>query len=161
MARRAGIVGLLLAALAGALLDGPALAAPVPRTSLPAMEEQVMCVVCKTPLAVANGPQADAERDFIRERIAQGLTEQQIKDALVVQYGDRVLALPKEHGFNLAVYLIPIAVLLGGLALLAVMLPRWRRGARARALATGTAGGPGLSDEETRRLDEDLARYDG
>lgn len=160
MARLATIL-LLLAALAAAGLAGNAVAAPTPRTSLPALEEQVMCVVCKTPLAVANGPQADAERDFIRERIAQGMTEQQIKDALVVQYGDRVLALPKQHGFNLAVYLIPIAVLLGGLALLAVMLPRWRRGSRARALATTAAGDPGLSDEDARRLDEDLARYDG
>jgi cytochrome c-type biogenesis protein CcmH/NrfF len=162
MARRAATLLLLLAALACTLLAGGATAAPTVRTSLPEIEEQVMCVVCKTPLAVANGPQADAERDFIRERIAQGLTQQQIKDALVVQYGDRVLALPKEHGFNLAVYLIPIAVLVAGLALLAAMLPRWRRSARARALAGSAAtGDAGLSDEDTRRLDEDLARYDG
>jgi cytochrome c-type biogenesis protein CcmH len=162
MARATAIL-LLLGALAVAGLPGGAGAAPTARTSLPAMEEQVMCVVCKTPLAVANGPQADAERNFIRERIAQGLTEQQIKDALVVQYGDRVLALPKEHGFNLAVYLIPIAVLLAGLTLLVVMLPRWRRSARTRALATDAAGtgSSELSDEDTRRLDEDLARYDG
>lgn len=158
--RRAATTLLLLAALAAVGVVSSATAAPVARTSLPAMEQQVMCVVCKTPLAVANGPQADAERDFIRERIAQGLTQQQIKDALVVQYGDRVLALPKEDGFNLAVYLVPIAVVLAGLALLALMLPRWRRKARARASAAAGSGSTALSDADSLRLDEDLARYD-
>jgi cytochrome c-type biogenesis protein CcmH/NrfF len=134
-------------------------AAPQPRASLPAIEQQVMCVVCKTPLAIANGPQADAERVFINRLIAQGKSEQQIKDALVVEYGERVLALPRDHGFNLAVYLVPVLVLLGGLALLVVMLPRWRR--RRRVLAPGAAAlGPELSEQDARRLDEDLARYD-
>jgi cytochrome c-type biogenesis protein CcmH/NrfF len=118
-----------------------------------------MCVVCKTPLSVANGPQADAQRDFIRRLIAQGKSEQQIEDALVAQYGERVLALPRGDGFNLAVYLIPIALVLLAAALLAVALPRWRRRARA-ATAAPAAMPPALSDDDARRLDEDLARYD-
>ena len=159
---RARSFALLLAA--AALLAGPAaaLAAPPPRASLPQLEQEVMCVVCKTPLGIANGPQADAQRNFIRKLIAQGKTEQQIKDALVVQYGDRVLALPREEGFNLAVYLVPLAVVLAGLVLLVVALPRWRRRTRAAAAAGSAATpGPSLSDEDASRLDEDLARYDG
>jgi cytochrome c-type biogenesis protein CcmH len=145
---------LLLLALA---LPGGALAAE-PKTTLPAIEEQVMCVVCNTPLSVAGGPQADAQRREIRRLIAQGKTEQQIKDALVAEYGERVLALPDDEGFELAAYLVPIAALAGALALLAVLLPRWRRSARTRG---GPAAlGPPLSDEDARRLDEDLARYD-
>jgi cytochrome c-type biogenesis protein CcmH/NrfF len=146
-------------ALALALLATTAAAAQAvaPRTSLIAIEPQVMCVVCKTPLTVANGPQADAERDFIRSLVAQGKTEQQVKDALVAQYGARVLALPNDHGFNLAVYLVPIAVVVLGLLLLAFALPRWRRRTRDAAPA---ALGPELDAEDARRLDEDLARYD-
>jgi cytochrome c-type biogenesis protein CcmH/NrfF len=147
-----------LAALALAIAAAPALAAQ-PQTTLPAIEQQVMCVVCRTPLAVANGPQADDERHKIRQLIAQGLSEQQIKDALVAQYGDRVLALPKDDGFNLAVYLVPLLVVAFGLALLALALPRWRRRARAREAAPAPAP-PALSAEDMRRLDEDLARRD-
>jgi cytochrome c-type biogenesis protein CcmH len=146
-------------ALALALLATTAAAAQAaaPRTSLIAIEPQVMCVVCKTPLTVANGPQADAERDFIRGLVAQGKTEQQVKDALVVQYGARVLALPNDHGFNLAVYLVPIAVVVLGLLLLAIALPRWRRRIRGETPVLG----PELAAEDATRLDEDLARYDG
>ncbi len=169
MTRRAGrrpSLALLLALLATTAAGAGAGAATAtataaqPQTTLPAIEQQVMCVVCRTPLALANGPQADAERHRIRALIAQGKGEQEIKDALVAQYGERVLALPKGDGFNLAVYLVPIAVLLLGLAVLAFALPRWRRSARARAAQPAVAA-PALSDDDTRRLDADLARHDG
>ncbi len=78
-----------------------------------------------------------------------------------MEFGDRVLALPREKGFNLAVYLVPIAGLIAALALLAFALPRWRRRTRALADAEPAAPGPALSDEDAQRLDEDLARYDG
>jgi cytochrome c-type biogenesis protein CcmH len=150
---------LLALLLLGLALPAAAGAAAQPQTTLPAMEQQVMCVVCRTPLAVANGPQADAERRQIRELIAQGRSEQQIKDALVAQYGERVLALPKDDGFNLAVYLVPVLALALALVLLAFALPRWRRRARARAAAP-TAAAPAVSEDDMRRLDEDLARHD-
>ncbi len=59
------IAAVLAIVCAAAVLSAPAGAAPQ-RASLPQIEQEVMCVVCKTPLAIANGPQADAERDFIR-----------------------------------------------------------------------------------------------
>ena len=155
--RRRPLLALLLLALLAAPAAGAA--AVQPRTTLPAIEQQVMCVVCRTPLAVANGPQADAERQQIRELIAAGKSEQQIRDALVAQYGERVLALPRDHGFNLAVYLVPIAAVVLALALLALTLPRWRRSARERAAQPAVAT-PALSAEDTRRLNEELARRD-
>ncbi len=153
--RRAPLLALVLGALAVA---SPAPAAE-PQTTLSAMEQQVMCVVCRTPLAVANGPQADAERRQIGRLIAAGRSEQQIKDALVAQYGERVLALPNDDGFNLAVYLVPIGVVAAALALLALALPRWRRRARERT-GQPAAAIPTMSAEDTQRLDEDLARHD-
>lgn len=150
----AGLALLLLALAPAAVALAAAPPHPQPRTTLPAMEQQVMCVVCRTPLAVADGPQADAERQQIRELIAEGKTEQQIKDALVAQYGQRVLALPPSGGFDLTVYLVPVAAVLAALAILALALPRWRRHARARAALPAPAV-PTPSAEELRRLDED------
>ena len=98
----------LVAVLAFALA-APAGAAAAP-ASLPTIERQVMCVTCKIPLMVAQSPQADREREYIRGLIAQGHDEGQIKSDLVEQYGPTVLALPAAHGFDLAAYLVPAAV---------------------------------------------------
>jgi cytochrome c-type biogenesis protein CcmH/NrfF len=137
----------------------PAVAvAATPRASLTDIEQDVMCVVCKEPLAVAQSPQADRERAFISTLIRQGLTKAQIERQLVVNYGQSVLALPPAHGFNLTVYVLPPAVLLIGAGLLAYALPRWRRRARATSLQTPQTGPP-LGPAESQRLDEELARF--
>lgn len=117
-----------------------------------------MCVACHEPLAVAQSPQADSERSFIRALIARGETKAQIEQDLVANYGPAVLGRPPAHGFNLIVYVLPPAILIAGIAALAVTLPRWRRRARAAAAAP-TTGGPSLQPDDALRLEEDLARH--
>jgi cytochrome c-type biogenesis protein CcmH len=153
---------LLLVALHAAAAAPAAPAAPSSgaKTTLPAVESQAMCVTCKIPLTVAQSPQADRERAFIQRLIDAGLTEAQIKQALVREYGPTVLALPSTHGFDLAVYLVPPFVVLALLGLLALLLPRWRRRSRA-APAPGEAGfTPALSPTDEARLDADIARFE-
>jgi len=150
---------LALAACLACLSPAPSAANPRPRASLPEIEAQVMCVTCKIPLNVAQSPQADRERAYIQSLIDRGEDEAAIKRALVGQYGVNVLGLPKASGFGLAAYLVPIAVVLGLLALLLTLVPRWRRRARAQALATGAAS-PSLDPGDAARLDSELARFD-
>jgi cytochrome c-type biogenesis protein CcmH len=138
-----------------ALLPAAALAQkPVPRASLVDIEDEVMCVTCKIPLNIAEGRQPDREREFIRGLIAQGKTKAQIKRALVVEYGDNVLALPAKDGVGLTAYLIPLALFVTLVAGLIVLIPRWR--ARTPAAAPEA---PSVSTTDAKRLDEDLARY--
>jgi cytochrome c-type biogenesis protein CcmH len=136
-----------------------ATAAIAPRASLTDIESSVMCVVCKTPLAVSQSPEADAERTFITGLINKGETKAQILKAMEFQYGPGVLALPPAHGFNLTVYILPPAVVLTGAALLALALPKWKRRAQLRAASPATAV-PALEPEDARRLEHDLARFD-
>lgn len=159
------LVALVLAAALVAASGGappaymPARAdAAQPRASLPVIERQVMCVTCKIPLNVAQSPQADRERAFIQSLIDEGRDEAQIKRALVDQYGPAALALPSDHGFDLAAYLVPLAACLALLAALAVLLPRWRRRAREQAAVEPTA--QTLSATDAARLDADLTRFD-
>lgn len=145
--------------LALAIVATPASAlAAKPRASLPVITRQVMCVTCKIPLDVAESPQAERERQFIQGLINEGQDEAEIKRSLVAQYGPTVLGLPAAHGFDLTVYLVPIAVVAALLLLLALVLPRWRRQARAQAAAL-SAPTP-LSSTDTARLESDLARFD-
>jgi cytochrome c-type biogenesis protein CcmH/NrfF len=149
-----------LTALALILLVVPVAAAAPARASLTDIENDVMCVSCREPLAVAQSTQAYDERNFIRSLIAQGETKAQIERALVAQYGSAVLGKPPAHGFNLTVYVLPPAVVLAGLAILALTLPRWRRRVRAAAAQAHATGSP-ASAAEQRRLEEELSRFAG
>ncbi len=150
----------LACAVATLAIAGAAHAA-APRTDLVDVEDEVMCVTCGVPLNIAQGPQPDSERALIRELIAEGRTKDQIKRALVAEYGEQVLALPRRDGFGITAYVIPLALLALVLAALALLVPRWRRRAGAGIAGTrGAGGGAPLSDEDARRLDADLARYD-
>ena len=145
-------------ALAPSVLPAPAAAAPVKvRTSYTDIEHEVMCATCKIPLQVAKSAQSNLERAYIHSLVNRGLTKEQVKRELVNQYGEAVLALPSAHGFNLLVYLIPLAVVLGLIALIATLLPAWRRHARAQAPPTVAER---LDSTATARLDADLARFD-
>jgi cytochrome c-type biogenesis protein CcmH/NrfF len=148
----------LLAALALTLAcaTAPAGASAVrQRTSMSAVLPYVMCVTCKIPLADAQSPQADQERALIQQLIYRGDTLAEVKRTLVAQYGDEVLALPPANGFDLTVYVVPIAVVAALLALIAALLPRWRR--RARSQPASDAG-PELSAQDAARLDAELER---
>jgi cytochrome c-type biogenesis protein CcmH len=151
---------LLLVALHAAVAAPAAAPAAGAKTTLPAVESQAMCVTCKIPLTVAQSPQADRERAFIQRLIDTGLTEAQIKQALVREYGPTVLALPSTHGFDLAVYLVPPCVVLALLGLVALLLPRWRRRARAAPASGGAGSPPALSPSDEARLDADIARFE-
>jgi cytochrome c-type biogenesis protein CcmH len=128
-------------------------AAAEPKTTLPDVEDEVMCVECRTALNVSTAPVADQERAFIRARIAEGMTKEEIKAALVEEYGPDVLAEPPGDGFDLAAWLVPGA--LAALAALGIALAarRWRR--------TGSPpAGPDLDPDDARRLDAELTAFD-
>jgi cytochrome c-type biogenesis protein CcmH len=127
--------------------------------SVVAIEKQLMCVTCKIPLQEANSPQAEREKEFVRQLVAEGISEKQIKNRLVGEYGTAVLALPKASGVNLAVYVVPPVVVLLALAGLAFAIPRWRRrGGETDAGSKGSARQ--LSPADAARLDNDMAWFD-
>jgi cytochrome c-type biogenesis protein CcmH len=149
---------LLAALLALALLAAPALAAE-PRASLPDIEDEVMCLECGTALNVSTSEVADQEREFIAGLIAEGMTKEQVKAALVEEYGPRVLAEPEDDGFQLTAWVVPVLAALAALALVVLIARRWRRGG-ATAEAEQAAGGDDLTDDDARRLDAELAAFD-
>ncbi len=142
----------LLAFLIAALLAAPAARADGPPT-LPDVEDEVMCTICGTLLEMSESPQADQERALIRRLIAEGRSKDEIKDALVAQYGSRVLAAPKAEGFDLTAWVVPIA----GFVAVAIALLVFALGRRRRQTAPA---GPGVSSEDDQRLERDMSRYD-
>ncbi len=162
LAAAAPLATLVILALALGPTVAPSVAqAATPRASLTDIENDVMCPSCREPLAVAQSPQAYAERNYIRGLIAQGMTKAQIERQLVGQYGPSVLGKPPADGFNLTVYVLPPAIVLLGLATLAIVLPRWRRRTRTAKTAAPAAGAPPPTDADAQRLDEELSHFAG
>jgi cytochrome c-type biogenesis protein CcmH len=145
-----------LLALLLVLLAAPAALAAEPRTTLPDVEDEVMCVECGTALNVSTSPVADREREFIRRRIAEGKSKPEIKAALVEEYGPKVLAVPEGGGFDVAAWLVPGLLSLIALVGVGVAALRWR----GRRDDEPAAEGPDLDPDDRKRLDADLAAFD-
>jgi cytochrome c-type biogenesis protein CcmH len=153
--KRFAVLLALVAAL-GTVLAAPAWAAE-PRASLTDIEDEVMCPICGTPLNLAAAPQAERERAFIRRLIARGQSKDEIKDALVREYGPEVLATPESEGFDLAAWAVPGAGIVLAAIVLAIGVRRWRRRPAAPEAASDEKG---IDPEDSERLRSDLARYD-
>ncbi|MEA2374691.1 MAG: cytochrome c-type biosis protein CcmH [Thermoleophilaceae bacterium] len=143
-------------ALAAVLLTIAAPAAACPRTSLGDVEPEVMCIECGVPLDVASDAStAKIERAFITRMVAQCKSKDQIKAALVAQYGDGVLATPKSKGFGLAAWVVPLVAFLAAASLITAAALRWRR----RRARLADPAPPSVA-ADSARLDADLHRYD-
>lgn len=130
------------------------------KTTLPDVEDEVMCPVCGTTLELASdSPQAIDERELIRDLIAEGRTKEEIKDELVSEFGPEVLATPSTEGFDLAAWIVPGVAVIAGACAAFIGLRRWR-GASVPPAGTHAPGNEGgESDSDRERLDADLKRY--
>jgi len=136
-----------------------ALAAPAgaaQRASLPDIEDEGMCGEGGTVLSVSSSPVAQQERAFIRAQIAAGKDKAQIKAALVDEYGEEILAKPEADGFNAALWIVPIVLVVLAAGGIGVALARWRRTPAEETIEAELP--PELSAEDARRLDAELQR---
>jgi cytochrome c-type biogenesis protein CcmH len=84
-----------------------------------------------------------------------GYGAQEIIDAFVSAYGERVLMAPTKAGFNWLAWLTPFAALGGGAAFVVLLLRRWRATQRRQASAT-TATSIDATPEELAQLERDV-----
>ena len=151
--RRAVGIAILLLALPSVLAAGAG--AATPQTTISDVEDEVMCPICGTLLELADSPQARREKALIAELIAEGRSKDEIKDALVAEYGSEVLAEPEGSGFDLSAYLVPAIGFAIAVIALAIGVARWRRRPGERPPPTSRPDG-----DDDERLDADMARYD-
>ena len=153
---------LLALALAALLLAAPA-AASESHPTQGELESELMCPICAgETLAQSDTAPAQRIKAYIASRIADGATKSQIKDELVTQWGQRILAAPPRHGFNLLAWVLPLVGIVGGAGIMGLLAWRWTRVREPEPAPQQFAlNGHPLGPEEERRLDEELARFDG
>jgi cytochrome c-type biogenesis protein CcmH len=139
MRSRLAFVLLLALAMLG---TGPARAVN-PRPTVESVGERVMCL-CGCVAILNHCPHLNCsmqaeERAAIQKAIDEGKDEPAILQAMVQQYGVKVLAAPPAQGFDLAAWILPGLGAVLGLSLVVVIVRRWRRPRLSQAVASGAA----------------------
>jgi cytochrome c-type biogenesis protein CcmH len=97
---------------------------------------KLRCPTCRA-LSVQDSPSGMAQemRSLIREQLRAGKSPDEVTAYFVERYGEWILLEPKAEGFNWAVWLLPVFLLVGGLAFVLVTARRWVQQGQARAAA--------------------------
>ena len=141
---------IVIALLVCALVPSAAFAAQ-PQFSMNEIETELMCPTCQSRLDLSHAPAAEQIRSFVARKREEGWTKQQVKDALVQDFGPAVLAAPPASGVGLVAWIVPAALVVGGVGGGVALTLVWRRRRRAEEVAVATVD-PALDD----RVDEAL-----
>ena len=118
---------------------------PVLEDKTKAVASELRCPVCQG-LSIQDSPSELSQqmRTVVKERLATGQSEQDVKDYFISKYGEWILLEPQAHGFNLLVYALPALLVVGGAGLIVLLVKRWT--AAPSAVAAGDGAG---SDDVT------------
>ena len=121
----------LSALLLGSFMLGSISASALAQASAPSddavnqIASQLYCPMCENITLEDCTTQACRQmRELIRQQLAEGWTEEAIKDYFVAQYGDRVLGDPPARGLNWVLYVLPPVAILGGIALVILLIKK-------------------------------------
>lgn len=122
---------------------------PVLEDKTKAVASELRCPVCQG-LSIQDSPSELSQqmRTVVKERLATGQSEQEVKDYFISKYGEWILLEPQAHGFNLLVYALPALLVLGGAGLIVLLVKRWTAAPAVGSAAGGGAAGADDADPE-------------
>ena len=137
MSRLLAVLALLWLGLAPALAEEAQLADPKLEQRVRDLSREIRCVVCQSQsVADSDADIAQEVRALIREQVAAGKSDQEIRDYLVARYGDFVLFDPPFKAATYVLWIGPFAVLvIAGIGVALYFRRRAREPGRARELS--------------------------
>ncbi len=120
---------------------------------------QLYCPVCEsTPLDVCPTEACRQWRALIRQQLAEGMTEDQIKQYFVDNYGARVLAEPPKQGTYWLFYILPPILILVGAVVLFRAMQAWTKKPAASSASAEAAKPEAQGDDYLSRIEEELKK---
>ena len=141
----ASVLALGFAGVAQAAIDAYTFKDDAERARYAELTRELRCPKCQNQdIADSNAPIAADLRKEIYRMLGEGQSNQQIIDFMVDRYGEFVRYKPELNAHTWLLWFGPAGLLLGGVALIGVIVVRRRRSHRDAS--------DGLSDEERQRL---------
>jgi cytochrome c-type biogenesis protein CcmH len=124
-----------------------------------AIEGKLMAPCCwSSTISQHYSETADEIRRDIRKMLVAGKSEREILDYYVSVYGERILASPPAHGFNLLAWLLPGIFFLGCAVFVVLLLRRWTLSRSVQV--TAEAPGEPLDERYASRLEKELKDFE-
>ncbi len=122
-----------------------------------AISHELYCPVCENvPLDVCGTEACARWRAQVRTLLEDGASQEDVIDYFVMQFGDRVVGTPQDPTLNLLSWAVPLAGVIVGAAIVAVVLVRWRLGGAAMVEVELHDDESGENDEYRARLEREL-----
>ncbi len=148
---------LLLALIFLLLLAAPALAQEGDPAD--ALQKDLWCPICQgIRLDVCDQKVCEQMREMIDQELAAGNSPEQIKAQFIELYGPVVLGEPPRQGFYLTAWILPILLLVAGLAVVVWLTRRWvqKPATAPAAIATAAASPETAPDPYLARVEKEL-----
>ncbi len=143
--------------------EGAAPVSTITPNDVKEVSKQLWCPLCSgVRLDACELKACEQMREVIAVKLAEGDSNQEIKDYFVAQYGPQVLGEPPLEGFNWLAWILPVVVMIGGGVFLWLRI-RSLIGGQAHATTAAAATPSASTDSENdyrRKLDEELKHYD-
>ena len=125
-----------------------------------AIAKDLFCPVCEnTPLDVCPTDACKEWREEIRGMLAEGKSEEEIKQHFVDYYGARVLSEPPRTGFNWLIYVVPPIVIVAGVFVLFRAFRAWSQPSETEADTGEDEDAPEIDDDDyVARMEEELKK---
>lgn len=129
----AAVVVVCIAGGAHAQTVAPPTPAPIVTAADSALEARTTAVAATLRCPVCQGESiqdspselAQEMRGVVRDQLRAGKTPDEVKAYFVSRYGEWILLEPAMTGLNVLLYVFPVLLVLGGLALVVVLVRRW------------------------------------
>ncbi|MEN4011308.1 MAG: cytochrome c-type biogenesis protein CcmH [Bellilinea sp.] len=156
------LLGFLLVALLAQPPQSVAAQQPTPSDDeVNRIAKQMYCPVCENiPLDVCPTQACAQWRSLIRLKLSEGLSDEQIKDYFVQQYGDRVLDVPPLRGLNWLVFVLPPLFFIIGIWVVYRVMRSMNRNRQAALVNVqpDSSGGVPSADPYLAQVEEELKR---
>jgi cytochrome c-type biogenesis protein CcmH len=125
----------MFAATAGAQPGRPVISRPAANPADSALEARttavastLRCPVCQGE-SIQDSPSELAQqmRTLVRDKLREGETPDQIRAYFVSRYGEWILLEPKMTGLNIALYALPVILVIGGIVVVIFLVRRWTK----------------------------------